>query len=279
MKTLVISPKDRYAAKRLLVEAARLKLPIDVLSVGDLAKKDFEVDIAQYSALYIRNPYFNGEPDYLLEVINLAKRFKKAGKRVVDSTIGDGNIARGKWVDYQMLKKAGLLIPTTQMLEPKNETKSLPFIIKWVFGLKAKHVYLVNSQKDLDEIIKRYAPGQLMLQEFIEAEYEYKVITVGYKSLPVVLRFAINPKTKRPDFRTAETLANDKETKKIVQLAEKASKVLKRELAKVDILEKAAKYYILEVNRFPGLKSFESLTKFNVAAEFIKYLNRSQKQT
>ena len=58
-------------------------------------------------------------------------------------------------------------------------------------------------------------------------------------------------------------------------IAEKASKVLGRELSKIDILEDyMGKLYILEVNRFPGLKSFEELTGFNVAGEFVKYLEK-----
>jgi glutathione synthase/RimK-type ligase-like ATP-grasp enzyme len=40
----------------------------------------------------------------------------------------------------------------------------------------------------------------------------------------------------------------------------------------VDILEKAGKFYVLEVNRFPGLKSFEQQTKSNIYAKFIEYL-------
>ena len=71
--------------------------------------------------------------------------------------------------------------------------------------------------------------------------------------------------------KRGEVVGVDK-IKKIVYLAEQSSELLKRELAKVDILESAGKFYVLEVNRFPGLKSFEELTKFNVTAEFLRYL-------
>ena len=62
--------------------------------------------------------------------------------------------------------------------------------------------------------------------------------------------------------------------KELTHLAEQSSRVLKRELAKVDILESRGKFYILEVNRFPGLKSFEEFTKYNATKEFLEYLSR-----
>lgn len=116
------------------------------------------------------------------------------------------------------------------------------------------------------------------MQEFIAADCEYKVITVGYKALPVILKFATHPITNRPDFNNYSVIGLNSANKQssqiqeIVNFAEQSSLVLKRELAKVDILQKAEKFYILEVNRFPGLESFENLTKYNVAKDFLLYL-------
>jgi hypothetical protein len=76
-----------------------------------------------------------------------------------------------------------------------------------------------------------------------------------------------------PEFDDWLRVGADK-IKKIIQFAEQSSFVLKRELAKVDILESQGKFYILEVNRFPGLKSFEELTKYKVFMEFLRYLQK-----
>jgi hypothetical protein len=119
-----------------------------------------------------------------------------------------------------------------------------------------------------------------MQQEYIEADWEYKIITVGYKALPVILRFKFNKKSGRVDFSSARRvpiygpfgLPMNRHATNLPQLAELAAKTLGRELAKVDILEKAGKFYVLEVNRFPGLKSFEQQTKSNIYAKFIEYL-------
>ena len=156
--------------------------------------------------------------------------------------------------------------------------------------MKAKGTFLISSDKDLKRIPSDISKKEFMVQEYIGADYEYKVITVGYKALPIVLRFKFNKKLGRVDFTSHSFLLLDRGSpfiawrkwgdlegggwegvKKVVSIAEKASKTLGRELAKVDILEKAGKFYVLEVNRFPGLESFEKLTKYNAVREFLKY--------
>lgn len=286
MKILIISSKNSYVSKRLIKEAKKLKLVVKVLP----ANKASGLNPKGYDCLYVRSPYVNSSPKYIPAVIKLAKKFRKAGKRVVDGVIADGKLGQGKWVDYQRLMKAGLPIPKTKMLSRRSIPKAWPFILKWIYGFKGKNVFLIQNQKQFNEVYVKYPKGELLVQEFIPAEFEYKVITVGYKALPVVLRFAIHPSTHRPDFEQYSTLSLpvrrslgeggwerdgvrvNKKLKRMISLAQKASKTLGRELSKVDILESKGRFYILEVNRFPGLDSFEELTKYNACKEFLEYL-------
>ncbi len=319
MKILVISPKGVYAAVRLAEEARSQKIEVSVMDMYELQSCAFKVDIKGFDVLYVRNPFSNNLAKHLPEVVDLAKQFRLAGKKVVDSVIAKGILAEGKWADYQKLEAAGLPIPKTDaLLNFLLSTFHFPLILKWIYGFKGKHTFLIKDQTDLDKVLERYPKEELVFQEFIPAEYEYKVITVGYKALPVILRFNIDSATKRPDFnkylaihtpttspryagysslKKEETLRSasedssvasptDKEgwlakrdgvvgadkMQTLTNLAEQSSHLLGRELSKVDILESKGKFYILEVNRFPGLDSFERLTGYNVAGEFIKYL-------
>ncbi len=280
MKILVISSKKTYVAKRLIAEAKIKNLELKIMDVASLARLKFKVDVGVYDCLYVRSPYIKGSPRYIPNIVSLAKKFKAAGKKVVDVSIARGRLGEGKWVDYRRLVKANLPIPKTVVLSRRTIPKYWPFILKWTFGIKGKNVFLIRDQKHFNEVFKQYPKGELLVQEFIPAEYEYKIITVGYKALPVVLRFAIHPVTRRPDFKQHTTLSPwerggvrvNKKLRRMIALAQKASKTLGRELAKVDILEYHGKFYILEVNRFPGLDSFEQLTKYNVVKDFISYL-------
>jgi|SRR3989344_965736 len=270
---LLISPKNVYATKRLVEEAKLKKVKMEVFDVADLVERKFEIDAKQYNVLYVRMPYLNGSPKYIPNIIKLAKKFKAAGKKVVDSVIAEGELARGKYEDYLKLKKSGLPIPRTnkQLTINNLQLTDYPFIAKWIYGFKGRGTFYISSRDDLKNIPSYIPKDELLAQEFIPAEYEYKIITVGYKALPVILRFKIDPKTHRSDFNKYDVIRG-KAGQLISRLAGRASKVLGRELAKADILQKGKKFYILEVNRFPGLDSFEELTKYNIAKEFLKYL-------
>jgi glutathione synthase/RimK-type ligase-like ATP-grasp enzyme len=248
----------------------------------DLVSRNFKIDLKKYDVLYVRSPYLKGSPKYFPQIVKLAKEFKKAGKKVVDANIAKGKLGQGKWVDYQALKKAGLSIPKTSVLSKKTIPKAWPFILKWIYGFKGRNVFLIQNQKQFDQAFEKYPKGELLVQEFIKAEYEYKVMTVGYKALPIILRFKIDKSGFRVDFKSACSVPIygpsgkpiNRHATGIAKLAERASKTLGRELAKVDILEAKGKLCILEVNRFPGLDSFEELTKYNVTREFLKYLQK-----
>jgi glutathione synthase/RimK-type ligase-like ATP-grasp enzyme len=306
---LVISSKNVYAVKRLLQEAKSQKPEVSIMDVQDLVACNFKIDIKKFDVLYVRDPYLKGSPLYLPQIIRLAKKFKAAGKKVVDFTIANGELGRGKWADYQKLQKTGLPIPKTDLLFGYSLSAThYPLILKWTYGFKARNVFLVKNQDQLKKILPMHPKKEWLVQEYLRADYEYKVITVGYKALPMVLRFKIKDSGFRVDFTSHGVILNpnasafrlrsrhpehgrmgegeeslykdgeilrsaqDDAVGQVVKLAESASKLLGRELAKVDILETKGKFYILEVNRFPGLKSFEKLTSYNVFKDFFKYL-------
>ena len=60
MKLLVITPLVAYATHRLRKEAAALGVGADFFDVKELASQNFEIDVDQYSILYVRQmyPYF-----------------------------------------------------------------------------------------------------------------------------------------------------------------------------------------------------------------------------
>ncbi|HVY67851.1 MAG TPA: ATP-grasp domain-containing protein, partial [Patescibacteria group bacterium] len=172
------------------------------------------------------------------------------------------------WADYQRLQEAGISIPQTTARPPVAAPR-LPYILKWTYGFGGRHTFFISDQKRAATVAARYPAGELLLQEYVPAEFEYKVITIGYQALPVILKFALHPKTRRPDFKRYWVL---KENAAVTALAQRAAKELGRELAKTDIMEAAGRLYVLEVNRFPGLHSFEALTGYNVAEKFMDYL-------
>ncbi len=264
---LIISPKFVYATRRLKQECARASLEAHFFDVQELAEKNFEIDIEKYSCLYVRQawPYFQ-------EVVSLAQRFAQAGKRVVDRNMEEGDIDVSKWTMHEKLLTAHLPVPQTQLLS--ESSLPFPYILKWAYGFGGKQVYLIESESELNPVLAKYPKEELIVQEFIQAKYEYKVITVGYKALSSILCFETDNLTYKPRLNKFEILLADSDrVKKVTDLAERAAKALGRELAKVDILEDFEKnLFVLEVNRQPGFQAFEKLSGYNIAKEFVNYL-------
>ncbi len=272
MNILVISSKKAYIAERLKQEACKQGFVLEIFSVADLKKIDFKPNFESFDVLYIRNPYLNSGAEFLPQIIRLAKEFKKRGKKVVDAVIAEGKLGEGKWADYQRLLRANLPIPKTHELTLSSiSVESYPLILKWQFGMKAENVFYVKNSDQLAKLTIKYPKKEWLVQEFIPADYEYKVMVVGFNSVPVVLRFNVADSGFGIKFRTGVSISV-KDCSEVVKLAEKSAKILGRELSKVDILESRGKFYVLEVNRFPGVKPFENLTKYNLVGDFMEYL-------
>lgn len=292
---LLISPKTAYATQRIVEEAKNASVGIETFDVQELAEKNFNVDVSRYQALYVRqaNPYFN-------EIITLAKKFKEAGKFVVDGEMIVGGFETSKAFMYQKLEASNISIPKTltlvnsqdqqffsSTLNPAERDPALAgpetYVLKWIYGFGGHDTHLVHNQEEFTNIIAKHPQDEWLVQEYIEADFEYQVITVGYASLPLVLRFKVQGPAsagsrERRDSRFKADLHRYSIFKagqlpEVVRIAEEASKATGRELAKVDILQKGDGLYVLEVNRSPSLLPFEPYSKLNVAGEFVRYIS------
>lgn len=267
MGILIITPTHAYATRRLTEEAAALGIEAVCADVASLHASKFAVDIASFDALWVRQAY-----PYYDEVINLAKKFKEQEKVVIDGCITEYGIEDNKFVLTTKLVNHAVVMPETRQLSdvPIGQF-AYPFIVKWVYGFGGRHVYLVEDAHRLNQILKSYPAEELMYQEYVDADFEYNVITVGYKSLPLIVKYKIHPFKKVTDLERFEVIYSEA-AGTVASLAEKGSKILGRELAKSDILQKDGRFYLLEVNRQPGLRPFEEATKLNVAKIFLEYI-------
>jgi ribosomal protein S6--L-glutamate ligase len=114
----------------------------------------------------------------------------------------------------------------------------------------------------------------LMLQEYLPADEDYRVMVVGYRALPAM----VSRKPPKGDFRTNYSLGGHfirhdlSEFPAFQSLAEQAAHALRREFTAVDIRMKGDQPMILEVNRQPDFEGFEHATHFDVASEVVRYI-------
>ena len=213
------------------------------------------------------------------EGLTMARLFHEAGKVVLDQSLTNQGYVVSKMHDYLILAGQGLPVPGSWQLCDVAEVESIaqqigyPCVLKAVHGSYGNHVHLVQNADELRRKLWRYPAGDLVLQEYLPAAEDFRVITIGYKALPMF----ISRKPRMGDFRTNFELGGDSQAHvtadypEMRDLAECAARALQREFAGVDIRLKDGKPVLLEVNRRPSFQNFEQTTGLDVAGAFLQY--------
>ncbi len=236
---------------------------------------DGEDLIANYDAAVLRTFM-----PFISETLTVARLFALAGKVVVDRSLVDEGYAMGKMHDTLRLAAAGIAVPRT--LQPPSVKEALQFadevgypcVIKATMGSCGKHVFKAESAAALATIFTGEPLGHWLVQEYLPAESDERVMVVGGQALPLFVR-------RYPavgDFRTnfdfdraveAHSLADHPELKEI---AEAAAKALRREFTGIDIRHRDGRPVILEANRRPGFTHFERATGLDVSGALLDHI-------
>jgi RimK family alpha-L-glutamate ligase len=285
-KILWLESGDLYTVRRGVEAGNQLGVQVDSLEMFDISFKTtldsvgiFSASndlVITYDAVIVRSFM-----PYISEALTVARIFNEAGKIVVDKSLTEEGYAMSKMHDYLVLARNGIPVPQTWQVYDPNEVEALanligyPCILKGIHGSEGRHVHLVKDTNQLRRKMWQYRCGELLLQEYLPAEVDYRVMVIGYKALPLL----VSRKPQAGEFRTNFEF-NEEVTPipaerfpELTRIAEDAARILKREFAGVDIRYGGDIPLILEVNRRPGFKGFEAATSLDVAGEFIKYVS------
>ncbi|MFT4283135.1 MAG: ATP-grasp domain-containing protein [Candidatus Woesearchaeota archaeon] len=177
---------------------------------------------------------------------------------------------------YQSMKivNAGLNHPKTFYKINKeiiNEEVKNEVVIKPILGSKGRGMKkLERLNEDIDE--------NYIAQEFTgKLGEDIRVIVINGEVIGAMKR-----KSAKDEWRSNIALGGKGEkikfSEELAKTAIKAQKALGMFFSGVDILEEKNKYIVLEVNRAPQFKEFETITKINVAKALVeKVLNELDK--
>lgn len=285
LRILWLETGDLYTIRRGLEAGTERGLVVEHLEMQNLR---FEADghsaqlthngkdvIAHFDAAILRTFM-----PYVSEVLTVARLFADAGKVVVDRSLVDEGYAMGKMHDYLRLSAAGIAVPRT--VQPPNaiealqcaETIGYPCVLKSTFGSCGEHVFRAADAAELTALYATEPLGHWLVQEYLPAESDVRVMVVGGHALPFFVRrtpaagdFRTNfdhdaaiekvPLETRPDLRT---------------LAEATARTLRREFTGIDIRERDGVPLVLEANRRPGFKAFEAATGLDVAGALMDHV-------
>ncbi len=296
MNILVVGGKNSYAVKRLQGEAEKRGHFLDAVSSKDLvlnlSPKKISVKILHKELLmkdydllftYTINP--RRKFDWIIALRYLRQKYPHL-KIVYEkySKKKEAFFFTQVW-DYYLQHKEGLPFPKSIVFYDTAGLKRALHIIEPPAILKVnapklarqgKGVFLINSFKEGKKIIKEYqaTANRFVLREFIPNEGDIRFFTVGYKVIASMRRIP-----KEGEFRSnlaqgGKALSFDfHKHPKLTKLAETAVRLLKLEIAGVDIMlhKETKRPYILEINPGPQFAGLEKATGINVAEAIIRY--------
>ncbi len=190
--------------------------------------------------------------------------------------------SRNKLRSMQLLSKKGTPLPRTSFANSTQQTQKLiqlvggaPTVVKLLQGSQGKGVILGETQKASESLIDAFRELQanFLVQEFIHGSNgsDIRCFVVGDKVIASMMRVA-----KEGEFRSNIHRGGKGENIKITpqerKIAVDAAKTMRLNMAGVDIMRSMNGPKVLEVNSSPGLEGIEGVTKKNIAAEIIKFV-------
>lgn len=213
---------------------------------------------------------------------SIVRQFEMLGTATSTSSIALVR-SRDKLRSLQILSKDdGVEIPRTAFAKHPDNIKYLikqvggtPLIIKILEGTQGLGVVLAETASAAKSVIEAFynVRVNILLQEFIAeaAGSDIRVLVVGNRVVGAMRRHS-----ESGDFRSNLHRGGIGEpidlTKEESNTAIKAAKLLGLGVAGVDILQSKRGPLVIEVNSSPGLEGIETVTKKNIAAEIVKYV-------
>jgi len=280
---------------RFLNEAKELGIELTLIKYRQLRMENGrilfgEVDMKDFDGWFFRSVGSELEWSKLLQLYA-----KKHNIPVVDEyLLTEGSLRRFKSVMSWQLSEAGVNYPKSSYIETWSDLENFlkksnfPLIVKLSQG--GRHgmgTFWIREYGDLERLKiilderkekarKRGEKSPLvrgfLVQEYIENDGDFRVMTVGYKCIGGFKR-----KVKEEKLILNKSQGNSVGLKEVPEevkkTAEAAARALEVEVAGTDLVisKKTGKVYIIEVNEAPQFKIFEKRTKINAPKIILEY--------
>lgn len=285
MKLLFLTrSRNDYAQRRFKEEAEKRKMEIGVFNYShlkfSLEPGKFKItsftgeNLEDYDLVILRSPGL--ERRYLWQERVLVRFLASKNKRILNKESflrfqADFDKLLQEFIFYEhklpFIKTVNF--GSAKVLPKKPD---YPFAFKKIFGSLGRDFNLINNQDGLTGFLSDDHPYEYLQQPFLPTGEDYRIIVLGKKVLGAMKRVAAKGQvvTNVAAGGRAEKVVV---TKELRDLALRASKALACEFSGVDVMyDEKGRAFILEVNRYPVFKAFESVTGIDVAKEVVDYL-------
>jgi ribosomal protein S6--L-glutamate ligase len=270
----------------------RQKIKVEVRKLRDLevfmGKKGTRVLIKKRPLKIYDMVYFRKVAGLTNAVYIIAETARRNNIYFIDKFRSRTN-TRGKLVQMFQFSLHGLSIPKTYYSPEYDEGKirsaiaflKMPTIVKATHLGGGKMIYLAKNKAELKRILSKHAETEMILQEFIPNDLEYRIMVFENKASVAEKKIRVNKKEFRSNsrFGTKEIFINmDEVPQDLKKISARASQIMDIQVAGVDIIKgNNGKYYLTEINTAPGLSL--DVEESNELEELVKYLTQCAKKT
>lgn len=214
----------------------------------------------------------------------VVRQFEMMGVFTLNDSVAIAR-SRDKLRSLQILAKRGIGLPVTGFAHHTDATGKLidmcggaPLVIKLLEGTQGVGVVLAETGKAAESVIDAFKGlnANILVQEFIkEADgADIRCVVVGRKVVASMKRQAA-----KGEFRSNLHRGGSAERVKITPqeraVAIAAARAMGLHLAGVDLLRSNHGPVVMEVNSSPGLEGIEQISKKNVAARIIEFIEKN----
>ncbi len=214
----------------------------------------------------------------------VVRQFESMGAYCLNPAIGIGS-SRDKLLAHQILAQHKLGMPNTAFARSSRDTQGIidlvggaPVVVKLLESTQGKGVVLAETRKAATALVDAFRglDAHFLVQEFVKeaAGSDIRCFVVDGKVVGAMMRTA-----KAGEFRSnihqGGSARKVKLTRDERSAAIKAAKVLKLNVAGVDVLRSDTGPKVLEVNSSPGLQGIEKATGKDIATSIIECIENN----
>lgn len=209
----------------------------------------------------------------------VVRQFESMGTYCVNPASAIGN-SRDKLLAHQVLAQHKLGMPNTAFAKSSRDTKGIvdlvggsPVVVKLLESTQGKGVVLADTRKAAHALVDAFRglDAHFLVQEFVKeaSGTDIRCFVVDGRVVGAIKRTA-QAGEFRSNIHQGGSASKVRLTKLERQSAVKAARVLKLNVAGVDILRSDSGPKILEVNSSPGLEGIETATGKDIAGFIIE---------
>ena len=212
-------------------------------------------------------------------VFSMARQLEELGSFNYNPIEGK-KAAMSKITTYQILAKAGVPVVKTLIFRREMDKEllkkeiGLPMIIKPDDGFGGEGVELVQTEDELDEVLRRIkdSNARWLVQKYVATSKgrDVRVITIGFEAVFAAQRKASNPDEFRSNLHMGGTAEEYPLTDEMKELCHKVAEVMGLRMAGIDLLFGENGFVVGEVNSSAGFDSW--LGKKDLISVFMKDL-------